>query len=100
MEIALIGEYECSLEGADERHLLIHHVPRGYDVVRLSGAAIDSLREELASIQKRIRALDGYQLIFGANGDLSIYGPQGQRACYFTTDQAQALYTMLTGRSE
>lgn len=95
-KIDLIGEFELTYAPDSAPALLIHHVVRGRDVAALDRASVDELRDLLATVQKRIRRLpDGHQAIFGAGGDVALYAPDGQRACYFNPDQAQKLARFL-----
>ncbi|RRR69325.1 MAG: hypothetical protein EI684_16055 [Candidatus Viridilinea halotolerans] len=93
-KVVIIGEYEITYAPDQHPALSIHHVVRGYDLVRLEASAVAALGTLLAVQQKRIRELDGFQVICGAAGDLSLYGPQGQRA-YFTADQVNQLAQLL-----
>lgn len=94
-DLTLIGEYEVSYDPDGEPALVIHHLIRGYDVLRMDAAAAAALGELLGDEQKRIRGVGGYQLIFGAGGDLACYAPNGQRACYFNAGQAAQLAALL-----
>lgn len=94
MKIQLIGEYEVTYQGG-EPALVIHHLVRGHDVASFGQAEAGALRELLGVRQRRIRELGGQQLILGAAGDLTIYGPGGARACYLNEDQAATLGKML-----
>jgi hypothetical protein len=89
--INIIGEYEVSYAPTADPALVLHHLVRGYDVLRLGAAAAAELGALLAVQQKRIRELDGHRALFGAAGDVSIYAPSGQRACYLNADQAALL---------
>ncbi|NTU80994.1 MAG: hypothetical protein HGA45_16705 [Chloroflexales bacterium] len=97
MSIAIIGDYEITYSDGGAPALVIHHVVRGYDAVTLDGAAAAELRELLATSQKRIRDLGGYRAILGASGDIALYAPAGQRACYLTPEQAARLARLLGG---
>ena len=96
-ETILLGDYEISYAPADRPVLIMHHLIRGYDAVRLDAAAASELGVLLRTNQKRIRELGGYQVMCGAAGDLTLYGPGGQRACYFTPDQTSRLAQLLDG---
>jgi len=91
MHTALIGDYEVTITPGGEPALEIFHVVRGHTVVALGSADAGALRDLLATEQKRIRELAGYQLIFGAGGDLTFYSPNGTRACYLRADHAATL---------
>ena len=91
----LLGDYEVSYAPADQPALIMHHLIRGYDAVRLDAAAARELGLLLRVNQKRIRELGGYQVICGAAGDLTIYGPGGQRACYVNSAQTSILAQLL-----
>jgi hypothetical protein len=95
-KINIIGEYEVSYDPTNDPALVLHHVVRGYDVLRLGAAAAAELATLLAVQQKRIRELDGHRALFGAAGDVSIYGPNGQRACYLNADQAALVRRLMT----
>ncbi|NNJ10204.1 hypothetical protein EKD04_007675 [Chloroflexales bacterium ZM16-3] len=95
MQIEQIAEYEVSYRPEGEPALSFFHVVRGREVARLGAAEVAELRELLAVAQKRIRSLGDKQLILGAGGDLSLYAPSGQRACYLNADQAQTLARLL-----
>lgn len=97
MQIAIIGEYEVTYAGGADPALVVHHVVRGYDVVRLGPEEADVLRELLSVDQKRIRELGGYRVILGAGGDLTIYDGAGRRACYLNGDQGAQLARLLEG---
>jgi hypothetical protein len=94
-QTTIIGEYEVSYAPASEPALVIHHVVRGYDVLRLDAAAAAELGTLLAVQQKRIRELAGHRALFGAAGDVSLYGPSGQRACYLNPEQAARLALLI-----
>ncbi len=93
----LLGDYEIHYAPTDQFALIMHHLIRGYDAVRLDAAAANELGVLLHTNQKRIRELGGYQVMCGAAGDLTLYGPGGQRACYFTPDQTLILAQLLDG---
>ena len=96
MRMDVIGELEVTYQPGQEPALLIHHLIRGRDLAALSAAEAGELRELLAVSQKRIRELSGgHRLVLGANGDFSLYLPDGQRVCYFNPDQALRLARML-----
>lgn len=94
MQIELIGGYEVTYQPEAAPALVIHHLVRGYDAVTLDADAAAELGSLLRETQKRIRAVGGYQLIFGEGGDLVIHAPNGQRAAYFNADQAMQLGKM------
>jgi hypothetical protein len=95
MQIELIAEFEATYRAEGEPALSLYHVVRGREVVRLSAADVAELRELLAITQKRIRTIGGLQAIFGAAGDLSLYAPSGQRACYLNPDQTRKLAKLI-----
>ena len=96
MQVELIGDYEATFTPGTEPSLVLHHLVRGHDVVTLGEAAVAELCQLLAVRQKRIRELGGYNAILGAGGDLTLYTPAGQRACYLNSDQAARLARLLT----
>lgn len=91
----LLGDYEVSYAPTDQPAFIMHHLIRGYDAVRLDAAAARELGMLLRVNQKRIRELGGYQVICGTAGDLTLYGPGGQRACYVNPDQTLLLAQLL-----
>lgn len=95
MQIEIIGDYEAAYRSDGEPALVLHHVVRGFDAVRLDAASVAMLRELLAIEQKRIRELGTYRLIFGAGGDVAFYTTAGQRTCYLNPDQAARLLRLL-----
>ncbi|NTW02198.1 MAG: hypothetical protein HGA19_13095 [Oscillochloris sp.] len=95
MQFDLIGEYEVTYRREGEPALSFFHVVRDREVAQLATLAVAELRELLATDQKRIRSLGGYQIILGAGGDLSIYATSGQRTCYLNADQARKLARMI-----
>ena len=98
MQMDVIGELEVTYQPGTEPALVIHHLVRGRDLARLSAAEAGELRELLAVSQKRIRELSGgHRLVLGANGDFSLYLPNGQRVCYFNPDQSERLARLLQG---
>ena len=97
MQVAIIGEYEVTSAAGTDPALVMHHVVRGYDAVRLGPDEAAALRELLGVAQKRIRELGGYRVILGAGGDLTLYDGAGRRACYLNGDQAAQLARLLGG---
>lgn len=95
MQIDLIAEYEVTYRPDGDPALSLFHVVRGHEAARLGPAEVGELRELLAVAQKRIRNLGPYQIILGAGGDLTLYGPGGQRACYLNPDQARRLARLI-----
>lgn len=95
MQTELIGDYEATFTPGGAPALVLHHLVRGADVVRLGDGELQSLRELLATSQKRIRELGSYRVILGAAGDLTFYDAAGRRACYLTGDQGARLARLL-----
>lgn len=95
MQIELIGEYEVTVTPGGEPTLVMHHVVRGYNVVALSAGDADELAALLVTSQKRIRELGGYRVLLGGGGDLTLYAPNGARACYLNPDQSARLAHIL-----
>ena len=91
---ALIGEYEVTYE-AEPPLLVVHHLTKGRDVLRMSGAEVAAFCEVLAEQSKRIRPIASYQIIFGGSDDLSFYLATGGRACYMHADQVAQLRQLL-----
>jgi hypothetical protein len=91
----LIGEYEISYTSTPPL-LIIHHIIRGRDVVRLADDDVATFVALLAEEGKRIRALAAYQVIFGGSDDLSFYSTAtGGRAAYFNAIQVGQLRQFL-----
>lgn len=93
--VTVIATFEVSYEPTAAPALVMHHLIQGYDTVRMDAATAAELGALLTIQQKRIRELGGYRALFGASGDLALYAPNGQRACYLNADQTAQLARVL-----
>ncbi|MCU0491625.1 MAG: hypothetical protein MUD01_08555 [Chloroflexaceae bacterium] len=73
------------------------HLVQGHVAAQFDSAQVEELKGLLSPVQKRIyRMGDAYNLITGANGDMSVYHiSTGRRAVYLTPDETQQLKGLL-----
>jgi hypothetical protein len=96
MQIALIAEYEVTIAPDHQPALILHHLIRDVEVVRLTRAEAAALGAWLQRPLRRIREMTDYRVIVGAAGDVTWYLQNGMRVAYLNVDQARALADLLT----